>query len=414
MGGGSARFYLPTREPEDWAGGLADRSQWAAGRSAYELAHAWERADGRLPPKVAACLAGTAEGVLRELTPLLGLPEHRVDLGDGRRGSQTDLMVLARSALGGLVVLAVEGKESEPFGNDTVNDWLRKTKTGADRLALVCGTIGLSPGAVGDVYYQLLHRAAAAVLEARRFGARHAVMLVHSFSAEQAHLSAYQAFLALYGQAAGVGDVVELAALGDVVLHAGWVSDAEQPAKSPFEGLGIANDAVAWLRRHYRDQRFYCERDVEAVLQRRMVDLISEQRLVGLRVRRNRQVHGTSVSKQVDLAVEDATGSVVLAMEIKYEPAPTRPDLARADGRRPEPVTFWSEIRKDFESVQALVADGAVRDAMAILVDEGGRLSESAAPASGAWETWDELAKGKPDWLTPKLLWAASRATPAG
>src|SRR4051794_29171859 len=112
-GGGAPRFYLPTREPEDWAAGLADRGQWAGGQSAYELAHAWELARGELPPNVAACLGGAAEAALRDITPLVGFPEHLVGLGDGRRGSQTDLLVLARSSAGGLVVLAVEGKESE-------------------------------------------------------------------------------------------------------------------------------------------------------------------------------------------------------------------------------------------------------------------------------------------------------------
>jgi hypothetical protein len=411
VGVGSGRFYVPTREPEDWAGGLADRSQWAAGKSAYELAYAWERAGGRLPTSVSACLAGAAEVALRDVTPLVGLPEHRVDLGDGRRASQTDLLVVARSGRGGLVVLAVEGKKSESFGSDTVSGWLAKTKTGSQRLALVCERIGLSPGAVGDVYYQLLHRAAAAVLEARRFGARHAVMAVHSFSSTHQHLGAYQAFVALYGKQASVGQVVKLATLGDVVLHAVWVTDDKQPAKGAFGGLEIADDAVGWLRRHYRDQTFYCERDIEAVLQRRIVDLISEQRLTGLRVRRNRHIRGPSVSKQVDLAVEDAAGSVVLAMEVKYEPSPSRPDLARADGRRPDPVTFWSEIRKDFELAHALVTDDAVLAAVAILVDEGGWLSEGAAPANGIWETWDELASGKPDWLTPRALRAALAAT---
>jgi hypothetical protein len=183
-----ARFYMPTREPEDWARGLADRSQWVAGKSAYELAHVWESAEGRLPRAVRECLAGAREPALRDLVPLVGLPEHRVELGDRRRASQTDLLVVARSACKArpLVVLAVEGKESEPFGNQTVGAWLKTTQTGAQRLKLVCTAIGLERStAMHAVRYQLLHRAAAAVLEARRFGAAHAVLMVHSFHEER-------------------------------------------------------------------------------------------------------------------------------------------------------------------------------------------------------------------------------------
>jgi hypothetical protein len=312
-------------------------------------------------------------------------------------------MLLGRSARGGLVVLAVEGKESEPFGDDIVTDWIAKTKTGHDRLALVCNTIGLPTTTVGSVRYQLLHRAAAAVIEARRLGAPHAVLLVHSFSPTQAHLGAYQSFVALYEREAGANETVELAAVDGVMLHAAWVSDSKQPAKGSFGGREIAEDAIAWLRRHYRDQTFYCERDVEAVMQRRVVDLISEERLPGLRVRRNRHIRGPS-AKQVDLSVEDSAGGVVLAMEVKYEPSPARPDVVRADGRRPESVTDWAEIRRDFESLRTLVQHGAVGTAVAILIDEGGRLSSNAGPANGVWESWDELIRAKPEWLRPRVL----------
>jgi hypothetical protein len=97
-------------------------------------------------------------------------------------------------------------------------------------------------------------------------------------------------------------------------------------------------------------------------------------------------------------------GAVVLAIEVKYEPAAGRPDLVRADGIRPERVTFGTEIRRDIAIVEELVRDGVARAAVALLLDEGSRLSLGALAGSGAWETWDELARGNPGWLRPRVL----------
>ena len=79
----------------------------------------------------------------------------------------------------------------------------------------------------GNIRYQLMHRTASAVIEAQRFRARFAVMIVHSFSPHHSWLDDYQEFLALFDKKGGVGDLVMLSQIDGVELYSGW---AEGPA----------------------------------------------------------------------------------------------------------------------------------------------------------------------------------------
>jgi len=67
------------------------------------------------------------------------------------------------------------------------------------RLSYLCGLLGLDMAAVGHICYQLLHRTASALIEAKKFNAPNALMLVHSFSYENEGIEDYQQFLALFG-----------------------------------------------------------------------------------------------------------------------------------------------------------------------------------------------------------------------
>jgi len=58
----------------------------------------------------------------------------------------------------------------------------------------------------------------------------------------------------------------------------------------------------------------------------------------GWPIERNRIVRGPSRTKQVDLSIERADGSVELAMEVKYEPSPLRADLGSPSGARSAPM----------------------------------------------------------------------------
>ena len=219
-------FYLPSAGADDWRRLLVDpEKQWRPGYSAHALAQAWESARG-FPPEVRACLSDR----FVECEPLFAVPEYKVPLPGGSRPSQNDLFVLARLD-GELGVIMVEGKVAEPFG-PTLTDWLKDASAGKrERLAHLQTMLGLQDIG-GHIRYQLLHRTASALIEARRFNSRYAVLLVHSFSAENAWLEDFQAFTALYGARCDCGRLQRLADRDGCGLLAAWVK-GPLPATRP-------------------------------------------------------------------------------------------------------------------------------------------------------------------------------------
>ena len=67
-----------------------------------------------------------------------------------------------------------------------------------------------------------MHRTASAVIEAERFGAGIAAMIVHSFSEEDAGYGDYSEFLVLFGATAGRDQLIFLTEVDGVTLHCGW------------------------------------------------------------------------------------------------------------------------------------------------------------------------------------------------
>ena len=130
-----------------------------------------------------------------------------------------------------LVSIAVEGKVKETFG-PTLADWLDGGSAGkATRLAFLRNELGLPEDIPVTVRYQLLHRTASAIIEAKRFGARHAVMLVHSFSQSNLWFEDYSAFAALLGGRAEVNRITSIGERDGVYLHLGWVCGDEEYLK---------------------------------------------------------------------------------------------------------------------------------------------------------------------------------------
>jgi len=221
------KFFAPADEPVDWKELLAKPDlHWKTGYSARSLAYSWTEASG-FPIEVQAVLDESESECLHDLEFLIGVPEHEVPLPGGRRPSQTDVFVLAAGS-DGLVSIAVEGKVSEPFDVSVNERFATPTPGQSTRLEFLLELLELDRQAVGEIGYQLLHRTASGVLEARRFGARHAVMLVHSFSQELEHFSDFSAFVGLYGQSVSANQLVEAKRLGDVTVYLGWaVGNAE-------------------------------------------------------------------------------------------------------------------------------------------------------------------------------------------
>lgn len=178
------------------------------------VAQCWESA-GDLPPEIASILDEDAELIF-------AIPEHKVPLPGGRRESQCDVFALVRSG-GRTVAVAVEGKVNEPFGS-TVREWLSAGSDGRSRrLAAICELLGC-PEPPGDLRYQLLHRTAAAVVEARRMDTAAAAMIVHSFSPDHRWFEDFAAFSNFLGVQAerSSGSVRVLPDGRDLIL--GWAS----------------------------------------------------------------------------------------------------------------------------------------------------------------------------------------------
>jgi hypothetical protein len=215
-----SRIFVPSTGPGDWQRLLADTEKhWARGHSAHALAHCWENAAG-FPAEIRRVLSQNA--VLASAEPLLILPEWKVPLPGGSRPSQNDIWVLARSEIG-LISIALEGKAEEPFG-PTLGEWRGGASHGkGQRLAWLRNTLGLDVPIPESIRYQLLHRTASALAEAERFGARRAIMLVHSFSAEGLWFDDFRAFTSLFGLTAIPDHLLSTALRNGLPLHLAWV-----------------------------------------------------------------------------------------------------------------------------------------------------------------------------------------------
>lgn len=217
-----SRILVFTSGAKDWRALLADPAkQWRSGYSACTLAHSWEAADG-FPPEVAAPLNQSADPLLTGLTPFLAVPEFKVPLPGGGRDSQNDIFVLAHSSAGPVSIM-VEGKVSESFG-PTLGEWRRDASPGKDeRLRFLLRTLGLNAHPVDAIRYQLLHRAASAVITGEQYRAIAAIILIHSFSEERVGWPDYQAFTRLFGVEATLGSVQRLSGASAVPLFGLWV-----------------------------------------------------------------------------------------------------------------------------------------------------------------------------------------------
>ncbi len=221
----SKRLYVPSRGPDDWQRLLADPiKQWKVGYSARTLAQCWEAADG-WPPEVAAVLRSSPEPALTAIELLLAIPEFPVRLPQRGKASQTDLFVLGKAADGHLVTMVVEGKVNERF-DKSVDKWNTPATLGKmSRLQSLTRLLGLSAELPPTIRYQLLHRAASALLLAARFNTRYALMLIHSFSPTRKWFEDYQSFVRLFNaQEARLDQLLWLGELNGIGLYAGWVS----------------------------------------------------------------------------------------------------------------------------------------------------------------------------------------------
>jgi hypothetical protein len=217
-------IYIPTQKPEDWRSLLADpENHWKTGYSAKTLATCWEKAKDGFPPCVKKAFGNSGLRELEGIKMLLGIPEHQVDLPGGKQPSQTDLFVLA-STKNGLMTIAVEGKVDEPFG-PLVSEWLANSTTGKEeRLKYLCNELGIKPAQANECRYQLLHRTVSALIEAKRYYAQNAMLLVHSFAEKPQSYDDYVTFAHLLGVTAKPDSFARAQRTGEIGLYLGWVN----------------------------------------------------------------------------------------------------------------------------------------------------------------------------------------------
>ena len=226
---GVSQLHLPMRRPEDVIPYLGSPDHWDDEGSGKLVAVSWFKANGllemvrhtlsRCPPAEASRFAD-AELVDAFL-------ERCTELGDGLRPSQTDVLAIVRLP-NELAVMAVEGKVRESFG-PLVIDWLRDAAPPSKkqpRLDSLAKTLGIDMPICKTLRYQLMHRTASAIYEARRYHAEVAVMMVHSFDPHDAGFDDF----ARFAVAMGVPDAAATHVVGPVTrdgvaVYLGWTAD---------------------------------------------------------------------------------------------------------------------------------------------------------------------------------------------
>lgn len=222
-------IYFPSNKPEDWQPHLGDpRKHWRTGYSAKTLAYCWQEANGF--PREVQTVFRNAGKPFDTLVPLIILPEHKVSLPGRSTASQSDLWILAKSG-SVLFSVTVEGKVSESF-NKPVREWLLEdTKGKQTRLAFLIKTLGIPDNFDRSIRYQLLHRTASAIIEAERFLASHAMMIVHSFSPSNKWFEDYAKFLNLFGLIPEINSVISTQTPLGLPLHFAWIHGDEKYLK---------------------------------------------------------------------------------------------------------------------------------------------------------------------------------------
>ena len=247
------KIFVPTNRPEDWRLLLAEpRKHWRTGYSAKALAYSWEEANG-FPESVKKVFTKSGIALFKNTELLLAFPEYKVPLRGGPRPSQNDIFVLAKSN-DQLISITVEGKVSETFGV-TVAKWKENASAGKHvRLNCLLKELELEDSKeINAIRYQLLHRTASAMIEAKKFGASNALMLVHSFSQSNEWFEDYTRFLDLFNLEAKPDSLLFAKTIEGINLYLCWVEGnpkylAERAARmsirinGPFISRKIAVD----------------------------------------------------------------------------------------------------------------------------------------------------------------------------
>jgi hypothetical protein len=226
------RLLTSTRGLCSWRDRLANPGiQWKRRRSAFETAVSWEsvsRSRSGIPIALENLLRthGFANPVL-----LLAVAEHQVELPGGRAASQSDVWAMVDTAAG-IVSMTVEAKAGEAFGDEILSDWLvsgkseRSLENRKIRWHHVRAHLPDTDSFL-QIRYQMLHRCAAAVIEAKRMGCPNAAFVVQAFDTPDRgkpdiNFAEYVAFCTALRLPAARGTLSSTAVDG-ISLSVGWI-----------------------------------------------------------------------------------------------------------------------------------------------------------------------------------------------
>jgi hypothetical protein len=175
--------------------------QWRAGRSAMELARAWFVSPVPVCPReIADLLASHPLGT--GLTLVEGIPEHVTSLPMPGEGRNHDLLLLGHGGSGS-VVISVEAKVDEPFGETIGTYWNSASHSDKPTRApqrietLLAMAFGAEARPDADPWrglrYQLLTAVTGTAMEAARRQVSTAVVVVHEFRTERINAEKAQA-----------------------------------------------------------------------------------------------------------------------------------------------------------------------------------------------------------------------------
>ena len=216
------RLVAPTETGADWKRLLAKpHLHWKPGKSAMSAAACWEAAGNCLPSEVSAALTASRDPDLAGLELLLAVPEWETDLPGGTTASHTDILALTRNDRG-LVAVAVEAKVDEAFGPTLGKKRGTPSSGQTERLDYLHQVLQVDDQLPDAIRYQLLHRTVSAILTARKFHARAAVMLVQSFSPVGRWRKDYEAFCGVLGASSMSDSVVAVRRHEAPRLFVGW------------------------------------------------------------------------------------------------------------------------------------------------------------------------------------------------
>jgi hypothetical protein len=236
-----SRIHIATRGIQSWKCRLASPNQFKRGYSAFETAVSWE-----LSEKNPSGIPGPIEALILKANfqnpnLMIAVVEHKVDLPGGDAASQSDVWAIIGTSKG-MISLTVEAKAKEPFGDEALDNWLvaggskKSIENRRLRWEFIRSHLPKSDS-FGTVRYQLLHRCAAAIIEAKRFGFKHAACIVQSFESPEPSFREFAILCDAMKIPAERGNAATVP-VNDISLTVGW-------ADCPLATDSEANQAEA-------------------------------------------------------------------------------------------------------------------------------------------------------------------------